>query len=111
MSCAANTPTAAAMMRGFNREAAGQAPAGAECVACMLARKSGAARDAQQVTGHHLRKISSEMHMVVTNPISISMTGSLVGKPLARADTGLLTGGNGGLGRGNAFGDQAALRS
>ncbi|EAY68400.1 hypothetical protein BDAG_01113 [Burkholderia dolosa AU0158] len=40
---------------------------------------------------HHLRKISSEMHTVVTNPISNSITGSLAGKPLARADDGLLT--------------------
>ncbi|CAG9258136.1 hypothetical protein BCEP4_1960006 [Burkholderia cepacia] len=40
---------------------------------------------------HHLRKISSEMQTVVTNPISNSMTGSLAGKPLARVDGGLLT--------------------
>lgn len=31
------------------------------------------------------------MQTVVTNPISNSMTGSLAGKPLARADGGLLT--------------------
>ncbi|CAI8880778.1 hypothetical protein EMIT0158MI4_260037 [Burkholderia ambifaria] len=40
---------------------------------------------------HYLRKISSEMQTVVTNPISNSMTGSLAGKPLARAENGLLT--------------------
>jgi hypothetical protein len=31
------------------------------------------------------------MQTVVTNPISNSMTGSLAGKPLARAENGLLT--------------------
>jgi hypothetical protein len=54
------------------------------------------------------------MHTVVTNPISNSITGSLAGKPLARADDGLLTvdAKKCGCGRTRTFGaDQAALRS
>ena len=37
IACAASTPTATAMTRGFIRGAAGKTPAGADCEACMLA--------------------------------------------------------------------------
>ncbi|KGS36867.1 hypothetical protein Y045_5974 [Burkholderia pseudomallei MSHR2451] len=41
-------------------------------------------REARREVLHHLRKISNEMHTVVTNPISNSITGSFAGRPLAR---------------------------
>lgn len=66
-------------------------PAGTEYKACILASVS--AVDAAGEAGQrHVRKISSEIHKVVTNPISNSISYSLKLRTVAGlCETGLLT--------------------
>ncbi len=75
--------TAAVTRRRLKRGATGAGPVGMEVEACMSASLGGGAWRAGREVMHYLRKISSEMHRVVTNPISNSITGSLAGRPLA----------------------------